>query len=51
MPKEATGKTGVPSPTRNKPERPRDRLLADAARVEDGTLVPGEDAVLEPPTV
>jgi hypothetical protein len=26
MPKEATGKTGVPSPTRNKPERPRDRL-------------------------
>ena len=29
----------------------RDRLLADAARVEDGTLVPGEDAVLEPPTV
>jgi uncharacterized protein len=23
---EATGKTGVPSPTRNKPERPRDRL-------------------------
>jgi uncharacterized protein len=29
----------------------RDRLLADAARVEDGTLVPGEDAVVEPPTV
>jgi DUF309 family protein family protein len=26
MPKEATGKTGVPTPTRNKPERPRDRL-------------------------
>jgi DUF309 family protein family protein len=26
MPEEATGKTGVPSPTRNKPERPRDRL-------------------------
>jgi hypothetical protein len=26
MPKEATGKTGVPSPTRNKQERPRDRL-------------------------
>jgi hypothetical protein len=26
MPKEATGKTGVPSPTRTKPERPRDRL-------------------------
>jgi hypothetical protein len=26
MPKEATGKTGVPSETRNKPERPRDRL-------------------------
>lgn len=26
MPKEATGKTGVPSQTRNKPERPRDRL-------------------------
>jgi hypothetical protein len=26
MPKEATGKTGVPSPSRNKPERPRDRL-------------------------
>ena len=23
---EATGKSGVPSPTRNKPERPRDRL-------------------------
>ena len=29
----------------------RDRLLADAAGVEDGTLVPGEDAVVEPPTV
>jgi hypothetical protein len=29
----------------------RDRLLADAARVEDGTLVPGEDAVVEPLTV
>jgi hypothetical protein len=26
MPKEATGKTGVPSPSRNKQERPRDRL-------------------------
>jgi predicted metal-dependent hydrolase len=26
MPKEDTGKTGVPTPTRNKPERPRDRL-------------------------
>jgi hypothetical protein len=26
MPQEATGKTGVPSETRNKPERPRDRL-------------------------
>ena len=26
MPEEATGKTGVPSPTRLKPERPRDRL-------------------------
>jgi hypothetical protein len=26
MPREATGKTGVPSETRNKPERPRDRL-------------------------
>ena len=26
MPKEATGKTGVPSPTRQKPERPRDVL-------------------------
>jgi hypothetical protein len=26
MPEEATGKTGVPSPTRQKPERPRDRL-------------------------
>ena len=26
MPKEAAGKTGVPTPTRNKPERPRDRL-------------------------
>jgi hypothetical protein len=26
MPKEATGKTGVPSQTRNKKERPRDRL-------------------------
>jgi hypothetical protein len=26
MPKEATGKTGVPTPTRNKPERPRDAL-------------------------
>ena len=26
MPKEATGKTGVPSPKRQKPERPRDRL-------------------------
>ncbi len=26
MPEEATGKTGVPSPRRNKPERPRDRL-------------------------
>jgi hypothetical protein len=25
-PPEARGKTGVPSPTRNKPERPRDRL-------------------------
>ena len=25
-PPEATGKTGVPSPTRQKPERPRDRL-------------------------
>jgi hypothetical protein len=26
MPKEATGKTGVPSERRNKPERPRDEL-------------------------
>jgi Domain of unknown function (DUF309) len=26
MPQEATGKTGVPSEIRNKPERPRDRL-------------------------
>jgi uncharacterized protein len=26
MPKEATGKTGVPSPKRQKPERPRDEL-------------------------
>lgn len=26
MREEATGKTGVPSPTRQKPERPRDRL-------------------------
>jgi len=26
MPEEATGKTGVPSPTRQKPQRPRDRL-------------------------
>jgi predicted metal-dependent hydrolase len=26
MPQEATGKTGMPSQTRNKPERPRDRL-------------------------
>jgi hypothetical protein len=26
MPEEATGKTGVPSERRNKPERPRDRL-------------------------
>jgi hypothetical protein len=26
MPKEATGKTGKPSETRNKPERPRDHL-------------------------
>jgi len=26
MPQEATGKTGKPSETRNKPERPRDRL-------------------------
>jgi uncharacterized protein len=26
MPEEATGKTGVPSETRNKPERPRDEL-------------------------
>jgi uncharacterized protein len=26
MPEEATGKTGMPSATRNKPERPRDRL-------------------------
>ena len=26
MPQEATGKTGVPSETRNKPERPRDLL-------------------------
>jgi hypothetical protein len=26
MPDEATGKTGVPSPSRQKPERPRDRL-------------------------
>jgi hypothetical protein len=26
VPDEATGKTGVPSPTRQKPERPRDRL-------------------------
>src|ERR1051326_3933617 len=26
MPKEATGKTGVPSARRNKPERPRDEL-------------------------
>ena len=26
MPKEATGKTGVPSQTRRKPERPRDEL-------------------------
>jgi uncharacterized protein len=25
-PEEATGKTGVPSPTRQKPERPRDKL-------------------------
>ena len=29
----------------------RDRLLADAARVEEGTLEPGPDAVFEPPTV
>lgn len=26
MPEEATGKTGAPSPARNKPERPRDAL-------------------------
>ena len=26
MPKEATGKTGIPSERRNKPERPRDGL-------------------------
>lgn len=26
MPQEATGKTGIPSETRNKPERPRDRF-------------------------
>lgn len=26
MPQEATGKTGMPSPARQKPERPRDRL-------------------------
>jgi len=26
MPQEATGKTGVPSETRNKPQRPRDLL-------------------------
>ena len=26
MPEEATGKTGMPSPSRQKPERPRDRL-------------------------
>ena len=26
MPQEATGKTGVPSETRQKPERPRDEL-------------------------
>jgi hypothetical protein len=35
MPKEAVGKTGVPTPTRNKPARPRDRrgrpLAWDAA--------------------
>jgi hypothetical protein len=29
----------------------RDRLMADAARVEEGTLVPGPDAMVEPPTV
>ena len=29
----------------------RDKLLADAARVEGGTLVPGEDAAFDPPTV
>jgi hypothetical protein len=37
MPREATGKTGVPSETRAKPERPRDRLgrpLAWGARNE-----------------
>lgn len=29
----------------------RDRLRADARRIEEGTLVPGEDATLEPPAV
>jgi Domain of unknown function (DUF309) len=39
MPKEATGKTGVPSQTRNKQERPRDRLGRPLAWDAEGELV------------
>jgi hypothetical protein len=39
MPKEATGKTGVPSQTRNKQERPRDHLGRPLAWDAEGELV------------
>jgi hypothetical protein len=38
MREEATGKTGVPSPTRQKPERPRDRLGRPLAWGADNEL-------------
>jgi hypothetical protein len=38
MPQEAAGKTGVPSETRNKPERPRDRLGRPLAWDADNEL-------------
>lgn len=39
MPREATGKTGRPSESRNKPERPRDHLGRPLPWDAEGTLV------------
>src|SRR5919108_3213487 len=45
MPKEATGKAGVPSTTRQKPSRPRDRLGRPLAWSEETQLdLPDFDA-------